>query len=134
AADPAQPGRWLAGFAGGLLESRDDGVSWRAIGPEQAVVDVLFAGDELYLASDRGLWHSRDGGITAEAAGGPLRAFTAVAAGGDGRVWALAPNGDLYRRRGDGDWQREERGAGTGQAAPSGGYAAHGLARGAGGR
>ena len=112
AADPREPGRWLAGFAAGLLESRDGGVSWRLIGPERAVFDLHFAGDILYLATDRGLWSSRDGGITAEPAGGPLRALVGVTSGEAGELWVLAPNGDLYRRDPDGSWAWAAPGAG----------------------
>lgn len=113
AADPDRPDRWLAGFAAGLLESRDGGSSWRVIGPERAVFDLYFAGDALYLATDRGIWRSLDGGITAEPLGGPMRAFSAVAGVEDGTLWALAPNGDLYRRNGDGSWRREGRDSGS---------------------
>jgi len=115
AADPGRPGRWLAGYEEGLLESVDDGHTWRPIGPGRAVFDLYLAGEVLYLATDQGIWQSRDVGLTAEPLGSPMRAFTAVTGSPDGILWALAPNGDLYARDGQGTWQRQ--GGGPGGAA-----------------
>ena len=105
AADPAHPGRWLAGFDAGLLESADDGRHWRMIGGlERPVYGVAFSGSSLYLATDRGMWHSSDGGITASPQPSPARRYAGVSAGG-AVTWALAPNGDLFHLTGEG-WRR----------------------------
>lgn len=105
AADPDRPGRWLAGYTAGLLESVDDGRHWRPIGRlERPVYDVAFTGSSLYLATDRGMWHSSDGGITASPQPSPARRYAGVSAGG-AVTWALAPNGDLFHLSAEG-WRR----------------------------
>lgn len=62
-----------------------------------------------YFAGSDGLYRAGSGRLPAA----PARAFAAVAAGG-GALWAVAPNGDLYRSgSGAGPWTRQPAGGGV---------------------
>src|SRR5690606_23970272 len=106
AADPAVPDRWLAATAGGLLESRDGGVTWRSLDVEPRVYAVAFdpvTPHRVYLATDTGVWMSEDGGRRpARVVSSPQRVLVALDAVAlpDG-LWlvAAAPNGELYGSR-----------------------------------
>lgn len=111
AADPAVPDRWLAATAGGLLESRDGGVTWRSLDVEPRVFAVAFdpvTPHRVYLATDTGVWMSEDGGRRpARVVSSPQRVLVALDAVAlpDG-LWlvAAAPNGDLYGSRDGREW------------------------------
>jgi len=111
AADPAVPDRWLAATAGGLLESRDGGVTWRSLDVEPRVYAVAFdpvTPHRVYLATDTGVWMSEDGGRRpARVGSSPQRVLVALDAVAlpDG-LWlvAAAPNGDLYGSRDGREW------------------------------
>lgn len=109
--------------AGGFyLLSRDGGKSWAQrrieelnFGPRwpgrvdfrPVVYGLSFDprdGRTVYFATSRGVWRSEDGGTSARwLRGSHMRRMVAVVVTGTGEVWALAPNGDLYRSRDRGD-------------------------------
>lgn len=57
---------------------------------------IAVQGGALYLAGPRGIWRYA-AGRGAVLAASPARAFVGIAAGRHGTLWAVAPNGDLYR-------------------------------------
>lgn len=118
-------GRGLAATADGVYRTDDAGRTWRPTGLTEERIDLnalsspmdvlrqrepLQAWDlaydgatgAVYLATGGGVWETPDLGRTARPVeGAPARRFAAVAAG-QGGVWALAPNGDVYVRIAEG--------------------------------
>lgn len=133
--DPQQPGRFLAAAQVGLWESRDGGAFWQpvrvyaaSIDPEDRIpwdnrfqrplFDVAFSQtrpNQVYLATDYGVWVSDDNGRSFQMLRkSPARivvsldvaAEVAADAGAD-RLLVAAPNGDLYESDdGGAHWQR----------------------------
>lgn len=109
--DPFAPGRWLMATGAGLLESRDDGRTWRATNVTVRTYAVRHdptTPGRVFVATDTGVWISDDGGRTAtRIPGSPQRVLAALdlAVTSDGATWlaAAAPNGDVYVSAGAGD-------------------------------
>ncbi|MBX5476576.1 MAG: redoxin domain-containing protein [Clostridia bacterium] len=117
----APDGCGLAATAKGVYRSDDAGRTWRPTGLSEEKIDLnalsspmdalrqrepLQATDlaydaatgAVYLATAGGVWETSDFARTARPVeGAPARRLVAVAAG-EGGVWALAPNGDVYVR------------------------------------
>lgn len=106
-ASPFAANHWVMATAGGLLESRDGGMTWRAIGFNERAFAVAFdpvMPRRLYIAAHDGVWLSDDDGRTARRLpASPQRVLVALdvlSAGGDETVVvAAAPNGDVYASR-----------------------------------
>lgn len=118
AVSPADPRRLLLVADGRLFRSEDGGRSWRPVAVEElnfmprwpgrvdlrpAVFAAAFDPGEagtVYLATEKGIWKSREGGPGATwLRRSPMRIFTAVAAApapGGVVLVAGAPNGDVY--------------------------------------
>ncbi len=79
----------------------------------------------VYFATSRGIWRSGDGGSTARwLRGSHMRQMVALAVPGGGEVWALAPNGDLYRSSDGGEsWSWSGDGGGSWRQVEGGGPA-----------
>jgi photosystem II stability/assembly factor-like uncharacterized protein len=90
--DPRDPSRILAGTTGGLFESRDAGKSFRRLGPEVVINELVFdprRPERLVMGTEAdGVFVSEDGGITWTAGGRGLAEarLTSVAAFPGGRV------------------------------------------------
>lgn len=120
AVDPRDPDRLLiaaaqegaAGWEGVLLDSRDGGRAFKpvkiqekiyTIDTKPAVFGIAFAPADprvVYLATNKGIWQSEDGGRTAKwLRHSHARKFESVAAAPGGALVAAAANGDIYRSR-----------------------------------
>lgn len=115
AAAPFTKGHWVMATAEGLLESRDDGATWRPTGFRERSFAVVFdpvAPRRLYVAAHDGVWVSEDDGRSAERLPtSPQRMLVALdvlpGPDGDTAVAAAAPNGDVYASRDGGrNWRR----------------------------
>lgn len=135
---PGGPETLLATTAKGVFRSSDGGKTWVLTQVDQQAQETnelaspialpsypvplvgqgMAAGSAgVLFAGPVGIWRSTDAGRTgAELPASPARAFAAVAEGA-GKLWALAPNGDLYTAAGpDGPWRRLRLGSTEGTA------------------
>jgi cytochrome c biogenesis protein CcmG/thiol:disulfide interchange protein DsbE len=128
----AAPGALWAATADGVYRSSDGGRVWsraplwqvvspgaELATPAAVLLDreplvasgVAAIGSRVFLAGPQGIWRvgAPGGGLLASS---PTRPFAGVAPGPGGSVWAIAPNGDVYRApAAGGPWRRWRAGA-----------------------
>ncbi len=99
-------GRFLAVGDAGLSATSADGGRWSPLpaAGEDALTDVMAAGDAVVAAGRRGALLSFDGTVWTPRRSGPTTALHAVAAGDDGRFVAVGAGGVAVREDGEGGW------------------------------